>query len=400
VDYDSWSAADRAWNFHALQPYLRRARAMVRTRVSREDDLEPWRAAFLSAASTKGFPRLDPYDGPMATEGVGLAALNVVGSTRWNTAFAYIDPARARNNLTIQPGVLVDRVVLHGGQVQGVAVIVDGVPMTIPAAAVVLCAGAYASPAALVRSGVGSQTDLARLGIPVARVLHGVGAGLRDHALVDVTFRARTTLLDRARAHLGKRRPAAQVLVKASTPGTQWSLQLGPWHATEEVSRTDPSDTCGIGVTITRPVSTGRVIVRSPDPAVLPTVEHGFVSDDRDAHTLLLGVMLARTLAAAEPIAGLADLEESHRQFVSTPDLLDWIRDSVQGNFHPVGTCRMGPRSDPMAVVDGMGAVHGLEGLWVADASVFPMLPRANTHLTVLAVAERIAEHLTRALRA
>jgi choline dehydrogenase len=401
ADYDAWSIADPAWSFETLQPYLRRARETIRTRLSREDDLEPWRQAFLIAAANSGVPQHSPFDEPMTAEGVGLVALNAVGSTRWNAAFAYVDPARARANLDIRSEVLVDRIAFEAGRVRGVSVIAAGSRITIPAAAVVLCAGTYASPAVLVRSGLGPHSDLTRLGIPVVRVLDGVGAGLRDHALVDVPFRARPALRERARAHLRSGRPAAQVLLKTSTPGTPWSLQLGPWHATSETCPTEPSDFCGIGVTITQPESIGRVIVRSADPAVLPVIEHNFLGDDddRDAHTLLVGVGLARTLAAMDPIAGLADLESSHRQLVSSPDLLDWIRGCVQGNFHPIGTCRMGSRSDTMAVVDGTGAVHGINGLWLADASVFPRLPRANTHLTVLAVAERIAEHLDRVLR-
>jgi len=149
-------------------------------------------------------------------------------------------------------------------------------------------------------------------------------------------------------------------------------------------------------VALTRPRSIGEVVTTSPDPRVLPTVTHGFLTDPdgHDASALLAGVQLARELAGIDPIASLARLDEGHTRLESEEQLLDWLHGAVEGNFHPVGTCRMGRVDDPLAVVDGTGRVHGLGGLSIVDASIFPALPRANPHLTVLAMAMRLGDDL------
>ena len=141
------------------------------------------------------------------------------------------------------------------------------------------------------------------------------------------------------------------------------------------------------------PRSLGRVVVWSRDPADLPLVEHGFLTDagGEDAARLVAGVALARRLAATAAVTEVASMVPEHAA-LDGGALDDWIAREVGGNFHPVGTCRMGTPRDPMAVVDGGGRVIGVEGLRVIDASILPGLPRANTHLTVLAVAERLAE--------
>ena len=399
-DYDAWSDADPSWSFAALEPYLLHARQSIRARPSRADDLEPWRHAFLTTAESAGFPRIDPYDGPEITHGVGLAAVNAVEAVRWNAAFAYIDPVRDRANLSIRAGALVDNVVVDGGRATGVNVVdADGRRSLVCGQHVVLAAGTYATPAILVRSGIGPADTLRDLGIGAVRVLEGVGRGLRDHPIVDVLLRPSEALRQASRTYRLAQRPAGQVLLKAAAAaGDPWGLQLGPWYsiAASHDSTDAGSDLCGINVALTQPRSIGEVATTSPDPQVLPTVTHGFLTDPEghDARALSAGVRLARDLAGIDPIASLARPDESHRWLESDEQLLGWLDGAVEGNFHPVGTCRMGNVDDPLAVVDGNGHVHGLEGLSIVDASIFPVLPRANPHLTVLAMAMRLGDHM------
>ena len=147
-----------------------------------------------------------------------------------------------------------------------------------------------------------------------------------------------------------------------------------------------------------KPESRGRVRIRSADPEALPVVEHRFLTD-RDGHdvsVLVDGVRLARRLAGTKALSGLCEGELAPGPDLDDGELQAYARRWVGGYWHPVGTCKMGPATDPDAVVDHNGCVHGFANLFVADASVMPTIPRANTHLPVLAVAERIAEMLRR----
>jgi choline dehydrogenase len=147
-----------------------------------------------------------------------------------------------------------------------------------------------------------------------------------------------------------------------------------------------------------KPESRGRVTIRSADPQALPVVEHGFLTD-RDGHDLSVlvdGVRLARRLAGTKALSGLCEGELAPGPDLDDGELQAYVRRWVRGYWHPVGTCRMGPASDADAVVDRDGCVHGFDNLFVADASVMPTIPRANIHLPVLAVAERLAEGLRR----
>jgi choline dehydrogenase len=306
---------------------------------------------------------------------------------------------RGRPNLEIVPDTLADRVVFDGHRAVGIAVRGPGGVHTLDARRVVICAGAYASPAILVRSGIGPPGALADLGIEPRASLLGVGEGLRDHPLVDVPLLASSPLQRRMAEHARGVPRIAQILLREGRPGIPWELQLGPWSS--DLTRADgervPFGYCGITATLTTPRSLGRVVISSRDPGQLPGIQHGFLSDrdGLDIARLVAGVERARALAATGSIAEVARLEPDHAALEGAA-LHAWIRSEVGGNFHPVGTCRMGIPGDPMAVVDAVGRVNGVEGVRVIDASILPGLPRANTHLTVLAVAERLAEDLLR----
>ncbi len=364
-DYDEWGDG---WTFAELEPYLHRAQATIRTRADRTGDLSPFHRALLEAGPRVGLPRLEDLNDLDATVGIAPAPVNAVEAVRWNAAFAYLDDARSRPNLTIAAETLVDHVEIAGGRALGVAT--DSGRLT--ASTVIVAAGAYGSPAVLLRSGIGPHPQLNRLGVGVVEDLP-VGVGLADHPGVGIEWST-------AVAHAPNEGPvfATSLLVRArsdSCPKGTWDLHFLPW-----LEQADDGWRTSAVVYLLKPDSRGSVTLRSPDPRVPPAIDHGFLSEQHDLDRLSNGVALIRTLA--EQAGCGRELRPGH-------DSLDaYLRREARGIFHPTGTCAIG------TVVDPRGAVLGVEGLLVADASIIPTIPRANTNLSTIAVAERVADWL------
>ena len=376
ADYDEWGGA---WAYARFAPYLDRARAMLRTRPANTDRPAPLHLAFVEAARAIGFPLLDDPDDSGQPVGVAPFPANVVGETRWNTSFAYLDPARGRPNLTVIGNMLVDRVHLDRGRARGIRT-ADG--RVLDAGTVVLAAGAYFSPAVLVRSGIGPETDLARVGIPLAVDLP-VGERLLDHCGTGLSWQPSEHLNRETADHERGGEPfEAHAVLKAASAGCDpgsFDLHLLSWtNRDAEPGRY----TVTAGLFLMKPASQGRLRVYSTDPSEAPEVTRGFLSDPRDVAPLLEGIEIGRSLARTEPLRSLLPAEI--RPGAIEPER--YLRDTVRNYFHPAGTCAMGE------VVDADGRVLGIDGLVVADASIMPTIPRANTNLTTVAIAERIAE--------
>ena len=376
-DYDEWGGD---WRFEAFAPYLRRARDMLRVGPANTLEPAPWHVAFLEAAGEAGFRLLDDPDDP--SQPVGRAALpaNVVDGMRWNTALAYLDAARGRPNLTIVADTTIDRVALDGTRATSV---LTAAGARIEADTVVLAAGAYFTPAVLLRSGIGPAAELSRHGIRVVAELP-VGEMLLDHHGTGLAWEP-AELLSRSTADHVRRtgrlfRPHAFVKAASSScPSGSWDLHLVPWtNEGDSPGRFEAS----VGVFHMKPRSTGRVRLRSPDPLALPDVERGFLREAADLEPIVEGLELVRALAGRPPLRRLLAAETA-----PGPEPLDaYVRASARNYFHPAGTCGVG------RVVDGRCRVLGIDGLVVADASVMPTIPRANTNLTTVAIAERVAE--------
>ena len=247
-----------------------------------------------------------------------------------------------------------------------------------------LAAGAYFSPAILLRSGIGPEDELRRLGIPVREALP-VGENLRDHCGTDVAW-ALAPALQResaAQARAGELFEAHAFAKAASTscaPGS-WDLHLLPW-----IYPTGAGDELQASIIVfhMKPLSSGRVSLRSTDPDEAPLVERGFLTRAEDVSPIVEGIELARSIASAEPLRD--ELTTELAPGATDPER--YVRETVRNYFHPVGTCAIG------AVVGRDGGVLGADGLFVADASIMPTVPRANTNLTTAAIAERIAQTL------
>jgi choline dehydrogenase-like flavoprotein len=373
ADYDEWGPE---WSYADVRPFLDRARSELRTSSANTDRPTAYQRAFLEAAQAAGLPLVD-VDDPATPVGVGAFPANVVHGTRWNASFAHLDPARARPNLSILGEMLVDRVVFDGSRATGV-VTADG--RQLEADTVLLAAGAYFSPAILLRSGIGPEAELRRLGIAVVEDLP-VGKRLLDHCGTDVSFEVAPELqaqtgTEAAEGGVFAAHAVAKVASTSCAPDS-WDLHLVPWISRAE----DDRFRAYVIVFHMKPLSTGSVRLRSADPADAPLVERGFLSRGEDLGPLLEGVELARAIAGTEPLKGLLAAELAPADL----DPEEYVRGTIRNYFHPAGTCPLG------TVVDTHGRVFGVDGLHVADASFMPTIPRANTNLTTAAVAEKIA---------
>jgi choline dehydrogenase len=379
ADYDEWGGD---WAYERFVPYLARARETLQVGPTNTDDPAPFHRAFLAAADELGLRRLSDPDSPHQPVGVFPLPANVVDGVRWSTPFAYLDDARGRPGLTILADTAIDRIELEGTRAVG-AVTVEGVELR--ADTIVLTAGTYFTPAILLRSGIGPADELARHAIPVAASLP-VGEGLRDHHGTGIRWES-TTALDRlTEEHVARTGPLFRphVIVKAASqacPAGAWDLHLVSWTSPAEDG---DGYEASVGVFHMKPRSVGRVRLRSRDPRDLPLVERGFLRDTSDLPTIVEGVELARALARQPALANLLGAEREP----GGEDLAAYAARTARCYFHPAGTCGIG------RVVDPLGRVLGIDGLVVADASVMPTIPRANTNVTTVAIAERLAETL------
>jgi len=377
ADYDEWGDT---WAWARFEPYLVRARATLEVGPANTPDPAPLHVAFLEAATTLGFPFLEDADDPEQPTGAARIPANIVDGTRWNTAFAYLDAARGRANLTVLGDTPVDRVALDGIRATGV---IAASGAGIDAGVVVLSAGAYFTPAILMRSGIGPEPELARHHIPVVAALP-VGETLLDHHGTGIAWQS-TDVLDRATAeHVHRTGPLYEphAILKAASsacPAGSWDLHLFTWaNAADDAAGYEAS----AAAFHMKPGSAGRVRLRSRDPNDLPDVERGFLRDPSDVATMVEGLELLRELARQVPLASVLgpELEPADEPLES------YISRATRNYFHPAGTCGIG------RVVDDRCHVLGIEGLVVGDASIMPTIPRANTNLTTAAIGERLAE--------
>jgi choline dehydrogenase len=345
ADYDEWGPG---WTAAEFTPYLDRAERELATRRLEGEELSPWHRAFADAAGDDAI--VHPVN--MTREGV-----------RWHAGFAYLDAARSRDNLTILADTLVDRVWLDGARAVGVATSSGELRAEI----VVLAASAYGSPAILLRSGIGADR-----GLPV-------GENLSDHVGVGMAWEPTTGL--RAdwdaweREHLLSM--AAVTIPLRSSGCPQGVCDLFAFPAA------DPGYEISAAVFAMKPTSRGRVSLTSNDPRAPLRIDHGFLACDADAPVLVEGFERLRKLAQAEPISRYAAREARPGADVEPEE---HVRATARGFFHPTGTCSIGK------VVDERARVLGHKHLLVADASIMPTIPRANTNLTTAAIAERVAE--------
>ena len=349
--------------------------------------MAPAERAFMAAAASLGMPIVANLNGTAYQEPcVGPAPKNIADGVRMNGAFTYLAPARSRRNLMIRANTLVDRVLFDQGRAVAVK-LADG--EVVAGREIVLSAGTYGSPAILLRSGIGPAGHLSDLGIGVINDLPGVGENLLDHPLVSPD-RPQPRLV--RPEHAPCNRSFIPVLAKARSRhaggdidlhiyiGQNFDEAFGAWYL-------------WITASLQYARSQGHVRLTSADPTAPLDIEHGYLSDPADLESQCDGIELVERIIASAPMQHvLQPMDDDSPPWGDSSQLPAWAQSRVGTTFHPSSTCRMGPASDRMTVVDHKGRVHGVAGLRVVDASIFPTGPRANLHCTVVAAAEKLAE--------
>lgn len=400
-DYDRWAAAGcKGWSWPEMLPTLNaieddrdfgelayhgRGGPIPVTR-STAADAGPVSRALAEAAVAAGHPEHPDLNAPDQA-GLSPATWNRGAGGRVTCNDAYLEPAREAANLTVRGDALVSRVLFDGTQVRGVEVVTAGGTEVITAAEVCLCAGALHTPAILLRSGIGPAGELPPGTAPVADV-PGVGRGLRDHPMIWLSFP-----LAGGPAALGPDALPGHYVLRMSSPGdgtASHDLEVLPLDR----STFNPAEG-GMMVSLMQPASSGRLRVRSADPAAEPDVELGLLADDRDVARLRHAVREVAGLCRSGPLASVmaGRLTLGGRVIDETDDehLAALLRQHCMEYYHAAGTCRMGDPAEDGTVVSPSGWVTGVTGLRVADLSVLPDLPRAPTHLTAVAIAVQLA---------
>jgi choline dehydrogenase len=291
-----------------------------------------------------------------------------------------------RARVSVVPNFLADRLVFDRDRARALLGQGPTGESEIRAKRFVLCAGVYGSPAILLRSGVGPGRDLSALGISVQVDLTGVGTNLHDHPGVGLEYEPTARALRTVKAEDAEGRFYEAQLVLRTAP----DLHVVPYQ-----SKDDGGDwTFGIIAFHLDPHSRGHVRLTSRDPDAAPAIDLGLVTDRgrRDAAALVNGVRLIHDLTKRAPLAEA--IKRGPRRFDSAARLARYVRDNVSDYGHSVGTCRMGRSPAAGDVVDPRGRVHGLANVFVADASIIPTIPRANTNLTCSVVGARVADFL------
>ena len=349
-----------------------------RTPINRypRDQWYPLLERFAEAALARGHAWVDDHNAPGAV-GVGPTPFNMRDGQRVTPADSYLDAALSRPNLTLATGMRVDRLVLDGTRVTGLVALEEatGERTTHQADHVILCLGTYQSPAVLLRSGVGPAEAITPHGIAVAHELPGVGRGMQDHPKISYRFWIHTDIPEWPH-------PWIQVLLtsKAEVNGEERLFQVMPYvgfvdggHRISEFN-VQVADSRG---------RTGQVDIQSANPMDQPVLRMGWLQAEGD---LDLARAAGRELMSVARTAPLADVLDPWPNM----DDPDHSLRTVETFHHPVATLRMGRDDDPMAVTHGDGRIRGLEGAWCMDASVIPRVPSANTHLAVIALAEKL----------
>ena len=427
-DYDGWAAlGNSGWSYDDVLPFFRKLEHNVRGE-------SPWHGAdgplwasdigakhelieaLIGAGEELGIPENDDFNGA-TQEGIGYYQLTTRHGLRCSTATAYLRPARARPNLRVDTEAHATRILFDGRKATGVVYRQAGREVNVTARReVILSAGALQSPQLLQLSGIGPPALLQGFGIPVVHGLAGVGENLQDHLQARVIFRCTKpiTTNDILSSPWRKLAMGLEFAVARRGPMAVGINQGGIFARTDPaLARPDvqfhvatlSSDMAGskvhefsgftMSVCQLQPESRGHVRLKSPDPLAAPAMQPNYLSTEKDRATLVAGIRLARALAATRALSPYVAGEYRPGPEATSGDaLLEFAKNTAGTIFHPSGTCKMGPASDPLAVVDHDLAVHGLAGIRVVDCSIMPTLVSGNTNAPVVMIAEKIAERI------
>ena len=423
-DYDHWeSLGNPGWGFDGVLPYFRKLEDNERganefrgaggpvavSEVRIESELTD---AFVEGMVELGVSRADDLNGE-SQDGVDYCQVTQSRGFRQSTAKAYLSPARNRRNLRVQLGAFVERVKFDGQEAKQVEYSLGGQKATVSATrGIIVSAGAIASPKILLLSGVGDSKILAGLGIETVSDLRGVGNNLQEHPGVilsaHVTKRTLTSdrnpfraLMHGANYLLRGRGPLSNpvghahcfIRTRESLAAPNVQIIFSPLsydhHEGGATPYTKPAINLAVGLCHVH--SRGQIRLASREPEKHPVIDYSLLDDDDDVQQLLEGIRFARQLYTTQSFGQyFKDERKPGGEYQTDAALIDCIRRQSFLMYHPSGTCKMGPDKD--AVVGANLKVHGVDGLWVADASIFPTIPSGNINASVIMVGEKAAD--------
>jgi choline dehydrogenase len=430
-DFDDWrDAGNPGWSWDDVLPYFKRSEDHVwgasthhgaggELRVSDfTQQVHPLCQTFLATGVALGWPKTPDFNGAQ-TEGVGLWQMTIRDGKRESTSNAFLRPAMGRANLTVMTHTQVTRVLMANGRATGVACVQKGHEQTFNAQKeVIVSSGAINSPQLLQLSGIGDAEHLQSVGVPVVHHLPAVGHGLQDHLCVSYYFKSKVkTLNNELYPWYGKVKAGLRYLLDRKGPLGMSVNQAGAFVRSRSglerpnmhlyfnpisytastlkpgrIPNPDPFAAFLISFNTCRPTSRGRVSIASANPLGKPKIETNFLSTEQDVNDVLEGAQLLRRIANTRPLADVVESEHLPGHGTQTPQaILDDFRARAGSVYHASCTCAMGPSAET-SVVDARLRVHGIQGLRVVDASIFPFVTSGNTNAPTIMVAEKGAE--------
>lgn len=420
-DFDGWAAAGcTGWGWQDVLPYFKSCEDQERgaddyhgtggpVSVSDLRTTHELGEAFHQASEALGIPKNDDFNGPQQL-GTGYVQTTTRKGWRWSTASGYLRAA-GKANTDIKLRALVDRIVFTGKRATGISWTDPSGSHTATARReVIVCAGAFNAPQLLEMSGVGQPELLKQHGITPIHALPGVGENLQDHFGIGAEYRSTkpSTVNDLYNNPL---RGGLQLLrfllfrtgpfadngnysntFICSSPDIERPDMMVTFMAwcTDENLKPYPFSGFTILAEHMRPRSRGTVHITGARPTDQPAIQFNFLGDERDQRAAIAGLKFGRKIAQTAPMADCVDYEISPGpDMTSDQDLLAYCRSAGLSLLHPVGSCKMGPASDPLAVVDPRLKVHGLEGLRVIDASIMPRIVTGNTNASAIMIGEK-----------
>lgn len=397
-DLDTWVAhGNPDWTYENVLPVLKRIESdqdypdssihgsdgplYIKRPFTLDMPASPPVEAFIDRALGMGLPECPDLNAPEPF-GVCASPYTIKDGYRQSTAVAYLDMARGRPNLQIVPEAAVVSLNIVGSRVQEVRYLKEDQIHAAAGDQVVLSAGVYHSPQILMLSGIGPTKELEGLGIRVIHPLDGVGENYQDHAGVSMTFEGPTEFRPDWVV------PRFRLMYKSdpSLPCGNFHIMMRPATEVEGLKRMIP-----VSAHLLEQRARGRVYLKSADPQDLPEIDSAMLEDPKDIEAMNTALQFIYDLAQGP------SMKEYYGPLLQPGPKDDWVqfaRTTHSSYHHGVGTCMMGPASNSMAVVDEKLRVHGMENLWVADASIMPTVTHANTNLTSIMIGERVSDFI------
>ena len=398
-DFEYWvSMGNDEWSYEQVLPYYRKletdtdfsddfhgTEGPIIVRRHPLDELQPDQAAFYNACVAAGYAENPDHNHPDAT-GVGPYPLNNPEGIRWSTAIGFLSMARHRINLTIRPNCTTRRVLFDDTRATGVEVESGGESFVVNGDEIILSAGPIGSPHLLMLSGIGPADQLAEHGISLVKDVPGVGQNLRDHPTVHVSWRAQPDV-PAPPQEVGPQK----VALRYTAPGSDIKNDM---IKVMRFRKMDRLLVMSVGLYLA--LGKGELKLQSPDPDVQPSLDYNYLQEPEDRRRLREGVRLCLELVDMKEFEKVVGerVNPDDAALASDNALDEWLMRSVSTMHHISCTAKMGPDSDPMAVVDQHGRVKGVQSLRVVDGSIMPDCTRANTNVPIMMMAERIADFI------